>query len=405
MNRRRSISFPRVLGRFGLPGLRTLLAACLAFAAEASAQNGPVTSRLTTAKFVLMKGWWGSDHDETTPVTFRYISQLAASRGVSMDTVNLANTPSALSQTNLAKYDVMMWYNVYRMYHNMDAATRTRIEQWYNDSNRGLSCFHQCVRAADNAELEQGITWAWWHDMMGQPYSAFAGHGSGPVYLDPEGRAAVFGSYAPPGQDSIVINDEWYEYAGAVRGTPGTRMLLTTKRSRFPSSMAWSGPGEDKPIAWIREYRGGRYAMNGMYHFDQVTTATGALRAFHDTTLVGIMRFLAGYDGCKDPAYREFNSKATHQPAGACQTPTFIHAGRADGAPDRMRADEFRIRLSHDGAHSLEVFDASGGRLLLRRGEGEREYRLSEIRQPGVYYIRVKTDAMQAPYTRKIVLL
>lgn len=385
--------------------MERLTVACLAFAAAAWAQNGPITSRLGTVKFVLMKGWWSSDHDATTPTTFRYIAQLAASRGVSMDTVNIAANPSALTQANLARYDVMMWYNVFRMYHNMDAATRTRIEQWYDGNNRGLSCFHQCVRAADNALQEQGITWDWWHDMMGQPYTAFAGHGSGPVYLDPEGRSSVYGSYAPPGQDSIVINDEWYEYAGAVRGTPGTRMLLTTKRSRFPGSMAWSTPGEDKPIAWIREYRGGRYAMNGMYHFDQVTTATGALRAFHDSTLVGIMRFLAGYDGCKDPAYREFNPQATHQGAEACRTPTFIHAGRGDGVPDRMRVDEFSIRLSHSGAHSLEVFDTAGRRVLLRRGEGRREYRLSEVRQPGIYYIRVKTEAMPSPHTRKIILL
>jgi hypothetical protein len=382
-----------------------LLAVCLALAAGATAQNGPITSRLASAKFVLMKGWWGSDHDLTTPATFRYIAGLAASRGIAMDTANIAINPSALSQANLAKYDVMMWYNVYRMYHNMDSATRVRVEQWYEGKNRGMSCFHQCVRAADNALLDQGITWTWWHDMMGRPYTSPAGQGSGPVYLDPEGRGTVYGAYAPPGQDSIVITDEWYQYAGAVRGTPGTRMLLTTKRSLFPSGMEWSGPGEDKPIAWIREYRGGRFALNGMYHFDQITTATGALRAFHDSTLIGIMRFLAGYDGCKDSAYREYNAKATHQPAGACRTPTFIHVGRAGFVPDRMRVGEFRIRLGQPGAHILEIFENTGRRMLLRRGEGEREYRFPEIGNPGIYYIRVKTDSMRDPYTRKIVLL
>lgn len=385
-----------------------VLAACLAFHAEPAAQNGPITSRLTTAKFVLMKGWWSEDHNATTPVTFRYIAQLAASRGVSMDTINIAANPSALSQANLAKYDVMMWYNVLRMYQNMDAATRTRIEQWYDGNNKGLSCFHQCVRAADNNLLEQGLTWEWWHDMMGKPYTAFAGQGSGPVYLDSEARASVYGSYAPPGGDSIVINDEWYEYAGPLRGTSGTKMLLTTKRSRFPSSMAWSSAGEDKPIAWTREYKGGRYVLSGMYHTDQITNATGALRAFHDSTLIGIMRFLAGYDGCKDAGYREYNPKATHQPAGACQSPTFIHVERAEGAGtglERMRVDEFRIRVAHPGAHSLEVYDTSGGRVAMRRGEGDREYRFAEIRRPGVYYIRVKTEAMKAPHTAKIVLM
>lgn len=385
--------------------LRTLLAACLALAAVSTAAEGPITSRLTTAKFALMKGWWSSDHDATTPTTFRHIARLAASRGVSIDTFNITSDASPLSAANLAKYDVMMWYNVLRMYHNMNAETRTRIEQWYNDGNKGLSCFHQCVRAADNNLLDQGITWNWWHDMMGKPYTAFAGHGSGPVYLDPEGRAQVYGSYAPPGRDSIVINDEWYEYSGPVRGTPGTRMLLTTKRSRFPTSMAWSSAGEDKPIAWIREYRGGRYALNGMYHFDQVTTATGALRDFHDSTIIGIMRFLAGYDGCKDSAYTEYNPKATHQPANACQKPTFLEVGRAEGPADRQRADEFRIRFTQPGAHRVDVFNTSGARVSSRRGEGKREYRFSEINRPGVYYVRVETEGMRSPYARKITLL
>src|SRR5690606_1739818 len=66
--------------------LAFILLAGAAFPARA---EGPVTSRLATAKFALMRGWWGNDHDATTPVTFTYIAQLAVAHGVQVDTVTL----------------------------------------------------------------------------------------------------------------------------------------------------------------------------------------------------------------------------------------------------------------------------------------------------------------------------
>src|SRR5690606_1516566 len=130
----------------------------------------------------------------------------------------------------------------------------------------------------------------------------------GPVYLDAEAHGDIYGSFRAPG-DSFTINDEFYNYEGPLRGTQGTRIQLRTKKSRLPSG--WNIPvredNEDMAIAWIREYRGGRFVLNGLFHTNQITTATGALRQFFDSTLVGTMRFLAGYDGCKDSNYVEYN--------------------------------------------------------------------------------------------------
>lgn len=398
------------------------LAALLALGAlEAHAQNGPITSRLTTARFILMRGWWGNDHDATTPTTFPYIANLAKSKGVQIDTVTLGTlingnqaTPGpttaaglvALSDTGLAKYDVILWYNVYRMYHVMDAATRGRIEAWYNDKNRGLACFHQCVRAADNGALEQGLTWEWWHDMMGRPYTIFAGQGNGPVYIDTEAAGDIYGGVHAPG-DSFTINDEFYNYAGPVRGTTGSKIQLRTKKSRLPSN--WNIPtredNEDMAIAWIRDYRGGRFVLNGLFHTNQITNATGALRGFFDSTLVGTMRYLAGYDGCKDSNYVEYNPKATHQAPNACVTPVFLQVGKTGDVSGRVRLDDFKVAFTQPGAHSVEIFTATGAKVASHRGHGTREYRFNSIREPGVYYVRVMTEGMKAPYNRRIVLL
>jgi hypothetical protein len=141
-----------------------------------------------------------------------------------------------------------------------------------------------------------------------------------------------------------------------------------------------------------------------MYHTTALSTSTGALRAFADSSFIGQLRFLAGYDGCKDPNYDEYNAKATHQPVGACATPTFIRVGSSDGR-EGIRVDAFKITFSQPGAHSVEVFNTLGGVVASRRGEGSREYAFSEIRQPGVYYVRVNAAGMKAPLNRRIVLL
>src|SRR5690606_10095313 len=129
------------------------------------------------------------------------------------------------------------------------------------------------------------------------------------------------------------------------------------------------------------------------------------LRAFFDSTLVGTMRYLAGYDGCTDSNYVEYNPKATHLKAGACATPVFIQVGKAGDPAGRMRLDDFRIAFTQPGVHSVDIYSARGAKVASHRGHGTREYRFSGIREPGVYYVRILTDGMKAPYNRRIVLL
>lgn len=378
--------------------------------------EGPVTSRLSTARFALMKGWWSADHNDATPVNFNKILELARAQGARVDTVTLGllNQPitaagaAALSDTGLAKYDVMVWYNVLRLYHNVDAATRNRIQAWYDNNNRGLGCFHQCVRASDDGILNQGpeAGWPWWEGLLGTTYRTNAPFATIPVYLDSGARFDVYGSYAPPG-DSIIFNDEWYQYRKRP-DTVNTRHLLHLRRATIPTQSNWVSVdtmGTRPVVAWVRDHRGGRFSMNGMFHGNGLATATNpALRAFYDSTIVGTLRYLAGYDGCKDPNYVEYNPKATHQPSGACATPLFISVAGA-GDSKGIRLDDFKIGFSQPGAHRVEIYATTGSRVATRRGEGMREYRFRELNRKGVYYVRMTTAAMKTPYVRRIVLL
>jgi type 1 glutamine amidotransferase len=318
-----------------------------------------------------------------------------------MDTFNLATSTSPLTQANLDKYDVMVWYNVYRMYEHFDTATGNRIQRWYENGNKGLACIHQCVRSSNTAA---GIKWNWWIDMMGKDYTDFAASGvTGPVFVDTEAVATIY----PPGMVSagqkFSWSDEWYIYAGNTRGTPGTKMMWTTADSLFTGSYKKT-MGNDHPLVWIRNYGGGRFVLNSMYHTTALATSTGALRAFADSSFIGQLRFLAGYDGCTDPNYAEYNPKATHLATGACVNPSFIKVGSLDGR-EGIKVDAFKVVISQPGAHRVDVYSTLGSVVASRRGEGTGEYAFSEIRQPGVYYVRVQTAGMKVPLSRRIVLL
>jgi hypothetical protein len=243
--------------------------------------------------------------------------------------------------------------------------------------------------------------------MMGREYDNFAGNTTGPVWLDAEGFGQAYGPGSPDSiNQSYSWNDEWYVYAGNPRGTPGTKMVWTTKRSAFPTSGWNMTTGEDKPVTWFREYGGGRFSLNGMYHTSVVATTTNtALRSFFNRSFIANMRFLAGYDGCKDSTYAEYNPKATHQKAGACVNPTVIKVGKAGDGEERVKLDDFKISFSQPGSHSVEIFNTAGTRLVSHRGEGTREYRFSEIRQPGIYFVRILTTGMKTPLNRRVVLL
>jgi hypothetical protein len=389
-------SFKNLLGGAALAAL------CIALAPSAPEARtyGAVTSNLTTAKFSLMKGWWGTDHDLTTAPNFKYFKALATTYGISMDTFNLTSSTAPLTAVNLAKYDVMVWYNVYRMYEHMDTATGNRVQRWY-EGNKGLACIHQCVRSSTTSA---GIPWTWWISAMGKDYIDYAASGvTGPVFVDSEAISTIYGPGEVTAGQKFTWSDEWYIYVGNPRGLPGTKMMWTTADSNFVAPYKKT-MGNDHPLVWVRNFDGGRFVLNGMYHTTALSTSTGALRAFADSSFIGQLRFLAGYTGCMDSAYVEYNPMATHQGTNACLNPAVALVASA-GSADRVKLDDFKISFSQPGNHSVEIFNTLGTKVASHRGNGTQEYRFAEIRQPGIYYVRILTEGMKAPVSRKVVLL
>jgi trehalose utilization protein len=379
------------------PALAFYLACCLAIclAAPAGAQNGPVTSNLKKV-LVYYFNYGASDH-QNTPTWAAYFQTLGAAHGYTAD---VTASQSVFTAANLANYQAIVLFSAYNFGTNMSTAQKSAVENWYK-TNHGIACFHQCVK-----NLWGGDYPNWYDSLMGTQYQTWAGFGSGPVYVN----AAVEGTDLAMGIASngattqykadytLSWDDEWYTYStvpGANVLGGKTRMMWTTKRGDHTFGTNFVAPGELQPIAWAREVGGGRFTLNSVFHRDGTRTSpNAAMRQFIDGALVGTLRYLAGYTGCTDRNFLEYNPKATHAGSGACVTP--VTSGiriQGDGSSTEAGLRALKVSVTGPGAHTVEVFGPNGKKAMAYRGNGPHDYSFEGLKSTGIHFIRVKAGA------------
>jgi type 1 glutamine amidotransferase len=355
------------------------LAAC--FCAPASAQSGPVTSNLKRVLVYIYN--YAGDHTNT-PDWCGYLMKLGTANGFSVDTTR---NQSVFTPANLANYQVVVLFNAYVFGLQMSASQKQALRNWYG-ANRGMACFHQCVRH------DWGGNYPTWYDsLMGVRYKTYAGFGSGPIVVN----ADAVGSELAKGADGTQYeanytqswDDEWYTYEASPANMPKTKMIWTTKRSAFnfgPGSSGFAVAGEVQPVAWAREAAGGRFVLNSLFHRDAARTSTNPqVRQFVDGSFLGTLRYLAGYTGCTDPASKQYNPKATHPGPGACDPTTIRVTGPSGKGPSESR--RMGVAFTGPGQHSLQVFDSRGRKVFSVQGLGEREYGFQSLTR-GVYLLK-----------------
>lgn len=362
---------------------------CLSW--PALAQNGPVTSNLKRV-LVYFYGYGGSDH-QNTPTYASYFMTLGAAHGFTADTTQ---SQSVFTAANLANYQAIVLFSAYNFGTNMTAGQKAAVEGWYK-GNRGIACFHQCVK-----NLWGGNYPNWYDSLMGTQYQTWAGFGSGPVYVN----ASVQGTDLAMGLSSAGVttpyaadftqkwDDEWYTYTAVPGATVlggKTKLIWTTKRGDHTFGSNFVAPGETQPMAWAREVNGGRFVLNSVFHRDAPRTSTNAaLRQFIDGAFVGTLRYIAGYTGCMDNKYAEYNPKATHPGTGACVT--LLGTGIRFSGIDANRAVAWRemdVSVTTPGPHKIEVFGADGKAIQTRNGSGPKTYGFEGMRASGIHFVRV----------------
>lgn len=363
---------------------RTALTLALAMAATGTwAQNGPVTSNLK--KVLLYLSGYGSDHANTVLYAGHFMA-LGASNGFTVDTTR---SSSVFTSANLANYQALVLFNAYNWGTSLSATQKDAVRNWYA-ANRGLACFHQCTKH------DWGAAPSWMDNVMGVRYHTWAGFGTGPVYVhaDAVGTDLAMSSTGTGYAADFTLSwdDEWYTYQANPDPLPNTKMIWTTKRSAFSFAASFYLAGEVQPMAWAREVEGGRYVMNSLFHRDVPRTSTNPqMRQFVDGAFLGSMRFIAGYTGCKDANYREYNPKATHQGSGACVTPN-VSGIRVAEAPRSSggQAGGIDVSVTQPGPHTVEIFDAAGKEVFARRGAGAAAYAFTRGKA-GMHYVRIRS--------------
>jgi len=359
--------------------------------AQVDTAYGPITSNL---KRVLCYYYGYSSDHANTPAYAGYLKSLGNTYGFQVDT---ASSQSVFTAANLANYQVIVLHSALNFGVGMNATQKAAVEAWYGN-NRGMGCFHQCVKNTWGGSYPN-----WYDSLMGTKYETWAGFGTGPVYVNPAvvGTDLAMGITSNGTTTAYTANytqkwdDEWYTFTGTpeANGLGGkTRLIWTTHRGDHTFGTNFATSGETQAMSWAREVKGGRFVLNAMFHQDMPRTSTNAdLRKFVDGAWIGILRYLAGYSGCKDSNYVEYNPKATHQGSGACITSktTQIRILPLEFGHG-IRVEDLKVAFTSPGAHSVRLVSATGKVVAFYQGDKPQEYDFARLSLSGVYFVTAK---------------
>jgi|GEM_PF-2290831 len=378
----------------------------------AQAQNGPITSRLNKVLVYFFN--YGTDHTNT-PNYVRYVRDLGQQYGFQVDTTR---QQAVFTPASLAQYDVLFLFSAYYFGRNMTTNQKTAVENWYA-GNKGIACFHQCVRN------EWGGTSPNWYDnLMGVPYTTFAGFGVGPVYVDSSviGTDLAMNSDTTPyaakyhynaGGPGMRWDDEWYTYNGIVTNLPNSKAILRTNRTGHAGTRNWntSQPQNGIVMAWSRDVQGGRFVLSSFFHTNNPIAGKGGLTGtrpdslskFIDGHYLGVLRHLAGYTGCTDSTSPNYNPKATHNDPAVCSQGTGIRvAGGNQTGSRRVKRSDFKVSITENGPHVVELYDVKGTRLASYKGTKKRDYRFTKVTSAGIYYVKARLPS--GPYNERVLM-
>ncbi|WP_433158958.1 ThuA domain-containing protein [Kribbella sp. CA-247076] len=208
----------------------------------------------------------GFRHD-SIPAGIQAITELAAANGF---TVTATEDASLFNDTELAKYEVVIWLSTTGDVLNADQ--QAAFER-YIRAGGGYAGVH----AASDTEYD----WPWYGELVG---SYFDSHPPG----TPAGMVKVEDHAHPSTADAPTLwqrTDEWYNY----RTNPRDKVHVLA--SLDESSYTGGNMGPEHPITWCQDYDGGRAWYTGMGH----TIASYAEPAFRQLLLGGI-RTAAGVE-------------------------------------------------------------------------------------------------------------
>ncbi len=310
-------------------------------------------------KVFVFQGFFGYQHSAIITATAVIKNQLPTLLGTTPAfTVDASAEAAALSPAALANYQVLVLNNNTGL-GGLTTAQRAAVLAY--GQTKGIVAIHSTADFKGS-----GGSWPEMIDFVGGNLN---GHTAamGTLKKDPlmanhpinEGLA-----------DSYRMDDEWYGYGSNPRNSPGAKVLWTIDETSMNWTAGGDMPGNDHPIAWIKEFpNGGRFFYTAQGHRDSIMQ-----KNFHARRLV----------------YNAIMWAAKASPTRIAVSPSSPAGEGLTLAADRSA---LQVTFAEGGAHAFKVCTLSGRQVAARSGQGARSYSIPDLRSGSIYIVSGRTPA------------
>lgn len=223
------------------------------------APSAVLQANMVLRKILVISAVGGFQHTDAIAAAKSSIAQLGVANNFQ---VVFSDSTKNLSPAYFDGYQTVVFNNVTMAGKIFDTASMQVFEK-YLQSGGGHVGMHGAIDI-------QG-SWNNYSDYLG---ATGVSHGlagqNGTVNLDPESVNQGFAKGVPA---TFSVAEEWWKITPNPRNSTGTRILLTLDESSTPT-LGSSAMGGDHPVAWAREYKGGRIFYTTFGHANAVFTAS-----------------------------------------------------------------------------------------------------------------------------------
>ncbi len=219
-----------------------------------AARAGPQPSALDRVLVFSKTSWYR--HPEI-PAVNEWLVELGKEHDFAVDVTEDAN---AITAENLARYQSVVLNSTTDIGKSLDDAQKAAFIAWFR-SGGSIVGLHA-------AAVHHG-TWPWFETLLGTDFSADSKRSLARVFVSPAGEVHP----ATAGLGTVVwLEEEWNSFTKSVRGLPGVSVLLSLDETTYDPVRPYfkarnqKPMGDDHPIAWIREFEGGRLFYTGIGH-------------------------------------------------------------------------------------------------------------------------------------------
>jgi trehalose utilization protein/type 1 glutamine amidotransferase len=214
------------------------------------------------------------------PMIDDWLVELGSDYGFKVD---VTEDPSKFTAENLRKYKVALFISTTDIGKSLDAAQKKAFIDWFRAGN-GLVAMHAAGVHHD--------TWDWYSGLFGTDFDSDSEYVAARVNVDASARNNSILQGLPA---TFTLDGDWLNFKRSIRGLEGVQILLTLDEKSYdpvrPLFKQRGGKpmGADHPMAWLREYEGGRFAYTMIGH-DTRPLETD----FGQTHVMRLIRWAAG---------------------------------------------------------------------------------------------------------------